>query len=43
MPFTLNKMNLGALIKAFNGDRLAKRIRKIERHGLDRVVGTFDA
>jgi len=43
MQFSLNKSNLTALIQAFAQDKVAKSTRKIERHGLHRVFGTFEA
>ncbi len=43
MEFSLNKTNLAALLTAFGKDKLAKGVRKVAAHGLERIVGTLEA
>jgi hypothetical protein len=43
MQFTLEKASIKAIVSAFKKDKLAKGVRKIERHGLHRFAGTLEA
>jgi hypothetical protein len=43
MRFSLTRTNHRALAVAFNRDKLPKSARKIQRHGIERVVGRVEA